>query len=587
MPACREKGFQKYNTDMNNSDIATIFDHIADLLEIKGEIIYKTLAYRRAAESIRMHSTEVAGLTQKELKEIPGIGQAIAEKIEELNSTGKLDFLQKLESEVPPSLIDLLRVPDLGPKKAALFWKQAGITNLEQLEKAARTNKLSGLPGMGEKSQAHILAGIERLKQEKKRLSINKALAIAEKWLEKTRTIPGLRQLEAAGSLRRWKPTIGDLDFVGAAEEPAKVMQAFLALDGIREVLSQGEHKTSVVTEDGLNLQLWLQPPERFGSLLQFVTGSKEHNVRLREYALKQELSLSERGFVDQNLKETLCPTEKDVYQKLGLAYIPPEMREDRGEILLVAEKRMPDLVCLEDIRADLHIHSDWTDSRATIEEMVQAAILRGLKVLAITDHSHATTGVSGLDEKRWREQADAIKQVREKFGNSITILHGLETEILEDGSLDTRDEVLAEMDIVLASMHEDHGQPREVITPRMVKAMRNPQVDILAHPAGRELPRTNGADLNWEQIYNAAKENQVALEIDSNPVHFDMDEVQTRRAAEKGVLISIDTDSHATHKLDHMKYGVAIARRAWVNKASILNTWPTEKLIDWLKNRR
>jgi DNA polymerase (family 10) len=454
MPACREKGFQKYNTDMNNSDIAIIFDHVADLLEIKGEIIYKTLAYRRAAESIRMRSSEVAGLTQKELKEIPGIGQAIAEKIEELNSTGKLEFLQNLESEVPPSLIDLLRVPDLGPKKAALFWKQAGITNLEQLEKAARANKLSGLPGMGEKSQAHILAGIERLKQEKKRLSIHKALAIAEKWLGKTRTIPGLQQLEAAGSLRRWKPIIGDLDFVGAAKESAQVMQAFLALSGIREVLSQGEHKTSVVTEDGLNLQLWLQPPDRFGSLLQFVTGSKEHNVRLREYALKQGLSLSERGFVDQNLKETLCPAEKDVYQKLGLAYIPPEMREDRGEILLAAEKRMPDLVSLEDIRADLHIHSDWTDSRATIEEMVQAAIQRGLKVLAITDHSHATTGVSGLDEKRWREQADAIQQVRKKFGNSITILHGLETEILEDGSLDTSDEVLAEMDIVLASMH-------------------------------------------------------------------------------------------------------------------------------------
>lgn len=572
---------------MNNSDLANIFDLIADMLEIKGEIIFKTQAYRHAAENIRMQATDVISLSRKDLMEIPGIGQAIADKIEELNATGKLKFLQDLEKEVPPSLVDLLKVPDLGPRKAALFWKQLGITTLEGLENAARANKLSGLPGMGEKSQAHILAGIERIRQQKRRLSIHKALPIAEKWLEKVRTIPELKKVEAAGSLRRWKTSIGDLDFVGASTQPVEVMKGFLALEGIHHVLSQGDHKTSIVIEDGMNLQLWLQPPERFGSLLQFVTGSKDHNVRLRELTIRHGLSLSERGFIDNNLKETLCLREEDVYSTLGLQFIPPELREDRGEITAAAENRIPELVSMADMQADLHIHTDWTDSRSTMEEMVQSAIQRGLKLVAITDHSIATTRVNGLDAKRWREQRNAVEKLREKYGKSITILHGLETEILEDGTLDTSDGVLAQMDIVLVSMHEHIEQPREAITARLVKAIQNPQVDILAHPAGRELPRTEGADLDWEKVYAAARDNQVALEIDSNPVHFDLDEIHTRQAVERGVLISIDTDSHAAHKLDNLKYGVAIARRAWVGKDSVLNTWPEKKLLDWLKNRK
>ncbi len=572
---------------MNNNEIADIFDRIADLLEIKGEIIYKILAYRRAAESIRILSSDLSKLSEKEILDISGIGPAIAQKIQELLSTGKLNFLTKLEGEVPPTLIELLKVPDLGPKKASLFWKQAGITTLAELELAARADKLSSLPGMGVKSQAHILAGIEALKREKNRLPIDKALTIAEKWLEKLRGLKGLKNVEISGSLRRWKPTIGDLDFVGASDEPALVMQNFKELKGIQQILSQGNNKTSVVTEDGLNLQLWLQPPERFGSLLQFVTGSKEHNVRLREFSLKQGLSLSERGFVDQDLKETLCPNEADVYQKLGLPYIFPEMREDRGEIQAAIEKQLPSLVSIEDIRADLHVHTDWTDARASMEDMVQAAIKRGLKVLAITDHSKATNGVNGLDEIQLKKQADAIQKLKQKYGSAITLLHGIEAEILEDGSLDLAEETLAKLDIVVASLHEHLYQPREQITARLVKAIRNPLVKIIAHPGGRELPRTNGADLNWDEVFKAAEENQVALEIDSNPVHLDMDEVHARSAEESGVLISIDTDSHATHKFENLKFGVSIARRAWVNKQSVINTWPTEKIIHWLGNRK
>ena len=572
---------------MNNLEIADIFERIADLLEIKGEIIFKILAYRRAAESIRILSSELSTLSEKEILDISGIGTAIAQKIHELISTGKLGFLQELEKEVPPSLIELLKVQDLGPKKAALFWKQAGITSLAELEQAARSGQLSSLSGMGAKSQAHILAGIEALKQEKNRLPIHKALTIAEKWLEKIQGLRGLKHVEISGSLRRWKPTIGDLDFVGSSDEPAKVMQAFLNLKGINTVLSHGNNKTSVETEDGLNLQFWLQPPERFGSLLQFVTGSKEHNVRLRELSLKKGLSLSERGFVNQNLKETLCPNEDDVYKKLGLPYIFPEMREDRGEIQSAIENKLPTLVSIEDIRADLHIHTDWTDGRASMEEMVQAAIMRKLKVLAITDHSIGTNGVKGLNDIRLKEQMVEFYKIQEKYKSEITLLLGIEAEILEDGSLDLSEELLSNMDIVLGSLHEHLYQPREIITARLVKAINNPLVDIIAHPGGRELPRTNGADLNWDEVFKAARENQVALEIDSNPIHLDMDEIQTRRASELGVIISIDTDSHSPKKFENLKFGVSVARRAWVNKQSVINTWPTEKIIDWLKNRK
>ncbi len=572
---------------MNNTEIADIFERIANLLEIKGEIVYKTLAYRHAAENIRLLTVDLSRMTEKEILEIPGVGQAIAEKIHKLLTTGKLAFLQKLENEVPPSLIDLLKVPDLGPKKAALFWKQAGIIDLVGLEAAARAGRLRDLPGLGEKSEQRILAGLEALKQPKPRIPIHKALAIVESWLSKLRQIPGLKKVEAAGSLRRWKTSIGDLDIVGASQQPEEVMQAFIKLPGIQRVLTHGENKSSVSIEEGLNMQLWLQPPERFGSLLQFVTGSKEHNVRLREYALKQGLSLSERGFVSQDLKEILCRDDSDVYQTLGLPFIPPELREDRGEIQAAIEGKLPQLVQLEDIQADLHTHSSWSDGKSNIEEMIKAVQQVGLKMLAITDHSPSCTEVRGLDENLLYQQEQEIKRLQDKFGDSVHLLCGIEVEILEDGRLDLPDELLAKLDIVIASMHEQVDKPRDVVTQRLIKAMCNPYVDIIAHPSGREMPRTEGADLNWELIFKAALENNVALEINSNPIHLDMDEAHARIAAEKGIPIVINTDAHAVERFKDRRYGVAVARRAWVEKESVINAWPMDKILDWLKNHQ
>jgi len=573
---------------MTNADIADTFDRIANLLEIKGEIIYKVLAYRRAAESIRTLTGDLANLSEKEILAIPNVGQAITEKIQELLRTGQLDFLIKLETEVPSSLLDLLLIQDVGPKKVALFWKQVGVTNLQELERIARAGKLKDLPGMGEKSEVRILSGIDALKQARTRLPIHKALEIANEWLIILRKIQGVDRLEIAGSLRRWKTSIGDLDFVGSSNVPGQVMQTLVNLPGILKVISQGENKTSVEIADHLNMQVWLQPTERFGSLWQFVTGSKEHNIRLREFAVRKGLSLSERGFLNHDLKEILCPNEVDVYQNLHLAWIPPELREDQGEIQASQTSTLPDLVTINDIFADLHTHSHWTDGKSTLEEMVQAAISRKISVIAITDHSISVTGsMAGMDAKRLDEQKREIQKLQEKYGDTITILHGIEAEVGEDGNLDLPDEVFASLDIVVASLHFSFNQSREVITRRLIKVIQHPHVDVIAHPGGREVPRTEGNDIDWEKVFRAAQENQVALEINSNPIHLDLNEKHARAASEMGVLISINTDAHSVQKFENLKFGVSIARRGWVQKTGIINTWPTRKLLSWLKNRK
>ncbi|MCX7977247.1 MAG: helix-hairpin-helix domain-containing protein, partial [Bellilinea sp.] len=376
---------------MNNQQLADIFERIANLLEISGEVVYKTLAYRRAAESLRAYPREASELYREgKLTEIPGVGKAIAEKIEELLTTGKLGFLERLEQEVPPTLLELLEIPDVGPKKVALFWKQAGITSLMDLESAARDGHLRRLPGIGEKSEQRILAGIEALRRRSKRMLLGTVRPIGLRWLNWLRGLPGIQQVELAGSLRRWKPTIGDLDLVAAAEDPAAIMDAFVRHPDVVRVLAHGENKSSIELSNGLNVQLWIQPPEKFGSLLQFVTGSKEHNVRLRELAQRKGLSLSEHGITSADGKEQFFEDENDLYRALGLDWIPPELREDRGEIQAALEHRLPNLISLQDLQAELHSHSTWSDGAMSIREMAKAAKARGLKMLAVTDHTHS-----------------------------------------------------------------------------------------------------------------------------------------------------------------------------------------------------
>jgi len=572
----------------SNHELAAIFQKIADLLEIKGELIYKILAYRKAADSLENLGMDASALRQQgQLTEIPGVGKAIAEKIDELFSTGSLEFLLKLEAEVPPTLVDLLQVPDLGPKKVALFWKQLGVTNLAELEAAARAGKLQGLPGMGAKSEQRILAGLEALSRRTDRLPLGKAWPFVQQTLAVLRAVPGVQAVEAAGSLRRMRATVGDIDLQAAAADSALVMQAFTSLPEVARVVSQGEVKASLEFSHNLRAQLWVHPPGRFGTALQYATGSKDHNVRLRELALKRGLSLSDQAFLRADGSEILCATEAEVYAILGLPWIPPELREDRGEIEAALAGQLPELLQLSDIRSELHCHSTWSDGRLSIKQMAEAARQRGLQLLAITDHSASLGVAGGLSVDELKAQRLEIDAVQAELGDSIRLLQGAEVEILADGALDYPDEALAGLDIVVASLHSSLRQPRQQVTERLLKAMHNPHVDIIAHPTGRMIPGREGADLDMEAVLQAALENQVALEINAHPARLDLDDVYSRRAVQMGILLSLDTDAHSESDLDLLHFGVATARRGWVRPQDVINTWSPDRLISWLSSRR
>jgi DNA polymerase (family 10) len=581
---------------MNNKQLADTFTLIANLSEIKGEIIYKTLAYRKAAENLAGLPREASEYWKEgRLEEIPGVGKAIAEKIDELLRTGKLEFLEKLKKEVPPSLAEWLQVPGLGPKKIALIWKTLNITTLAELEAAAKAGKLRGLPGLGEKSEQAILAGLESLSRRSGRIPLGRAYPLAQEIIGQLKKVKGVVAAEPAGSLRRMRSTIGDIDILVAAKDSKPVMDAFTNLPGVVRVLGKGETKSSIEFSDGVRAQVWVHPPERFGTALQYATGSKDHNVALRQLALEKGLSLSEHALLKVSGKgdpstspgqEILCATEEEVYRTLGLPWIPPELREDRGEVQAARQNKLPKLIEVKDVKADLQVHSNWSDGKLTILEMAQAAARRGIKVIAFTDHSVSLGVTGGLSMEDHKKQAAEIRKAQEKLGDSILILHATEVEIKADGALDYPDKFLASLDLVLASLHTSLRQPREKVTQRLIHAIRNPHVDIIGHPTGRLIPDREGADLDMDAVFNAAAETGVALEINAHPARLDLDDMYARRAKELGIPISINTDAHSEADLDMLFYGVATARRAWLTKEDVINCWPTKKLLDWLKKR-
>ena len=572
---------------LSNRELAEIFDTIANLLEIKGEVIYKVLAYRRAAESLENLGREAAEYWREgELTEIPGVGKAIAEKIDELLTTGKLEFFEELTAQVPASLKEVLQVPDLGPKKVALFWNTLGITSLAELEAAARAGKLRDLPGMGAKSEAKVIAGIESLARRTTRIPLGRAWPTAQELLAQLRQVPGVAAAEAAGSLRRMRATVGDLDLLAAASDSAAVMEAFINHPLVARVLGKGETKSSVEYANGLRAQLWVHPPERFGTALQYATGSKDHNVRLREMALKKGLSLSDQSFLREDGSEILCATEEQVYELLGLPWIPAELREDKGEIQAALAGKLPELIERSDVRAELHSHTTWSDGKLSVKEMAEAARQRGFKVLAITDHSPSLGVTGGLSIEDIRTQRAEIEAAQTELGDSIRLLQGTEMEIRADGTLDYPDEVLAAFDIVIASIHVSLRQPREKITERILNAIKNPHVDVIGHLTGRLIPDREGADLDMEAVLTAAAESGVALEINAHPARLDLEDVHARRAVQLGIPLSINTDAHSPVDMDLMHFGVATARRGWVEAGDVINTWETDRLLAWLRKR-
>lgn len=573
---------------LNNRQLADTFTLIANLCEIKGEVIYVILAYRKAAENLTTLSREASEYWKEgKLREIPGVGKAIAEKIDELLRTDKLEFLEKLKGEIPESLAGWLQVPGLGPRKIALIWKTLNITTLSELETAAKNGQLRSLTGMGVKSESAILEGIASLARRSGRLPLGRAYPLAQEVVRVLKGVKGVVAAEPAGSLRRMRSTVGDLDILVAAKDSPAVMEAFVNLKGVSRVLGKGETKASIEFMNGVRAQVWVHPPEKFGTALQYATGSKDHNVALRQIALDKGLSLSEHSLTKVKGKgEILCATEEQVYKTLDLPWIPPELREDRGEVQAAKENKLPKLIEVKHIKSSLQTHSTWSDGKLNMLDMARAAAKRGLKVIAFTDHSAGLGVAGGMKMQDHKKQAAEIKKIQKQLGDEILVLHASEVEIKADGTLDYPDEFLATLDLVVASLHTSLRQPRDKITQRLLNAVRNPHVDIIGHPTGREIPDREGADLDMEIILQAAAESGVAMEINAHPSRLDLDDVFARRAKELGVLLSINTDAHSEGDLDMLHYGVAIARRAWLEPKDVINTWAAKKLLDWLKKR-
>jgi DNA polymerase (family 10) len=572
---------------VNNQQVAEVFDRIGDLLEIKGESIYRVLAYRKAAESIRSFGLAIQQVWETgQLRQIPGVGEAIEGKIDELLKTGKLGYFEKLKAEIPETLVEVLHVGDVGPKKAARFWKELGITTLEGLEAAAREGRLRGLAGMGARSEAKILENIEALKRRQTdRILLGAARPVAQTLLERLRGLSGVEAAEPAGSMRRWRETVGDIDLLAGSQKPVDVIRAFVRFPEVDRVLGQGDTKASVELANGMRVQLWVHPPRRFGTALQYATGSQGHNVRLRELAQDQGLSLSEHSFKRADGGEILCAKETEVYETLGLPWIPPELREDRGEIQEARAGRLPNLIRMEDVIGELHAHTDWSDGGFALEEMARAALSSGLSYLVVTDHSRSLGVANGLSIERLKEQGRRIDEVQRSV-KGIRLLKGAEVEILADGRLDYPDEVLAELDLVCASLHTSLRQPREKVTARLLGAIENPHVDMIGHPTGRLVGARDAADLDIEAVLQAAAERGVALEINASPDRLDLSDIHARRARDLGCLIAINTDAHRPEHFDLRVYGVGVARRAWLGPEQVVNTWPVDRLLSWLRGR-
>jgi DNA polymerase (family 10) len=570
---------------MTNQEIAEILVQISEILDIQGENPFKIRAYIKASQTIENLTYQLSSLEDKDkIMELPGIGEGIAKKIKELLETGKLKYYEDLKKSEYAPLIEFLKIPGMGPKHAKLVHDQLGVKSIEELRKTAEAGKLRELTGLGEKVEQNILQGIQQVQKFKERYSLAFIYPRAQNIIEELKKVKEVKQITLGGSLRRMKETIGDVDILVASEKPKPVMDAFVNLPQRVKVLSEGSTKASIMAKDGFQVDIRVVKPISFGAAQHYFTGSKAHNIRIRSLGIDKGLKINEYG-VFKGQKNIAGKTEEEVFKSVGLPYIPPELREDQGEIEAAQNGKLPSLVELEDIKGDLHVHTEWTDGNNSIEEMAQAAKKRGYRYIAICDHSPTIGITHGLTPERLSQQTEQIDQINKKIaqkkgGKNFRILKGIEVDIRSNGQLDFEDDVLKELDVVVGAVHTKFTQPKDEMTKRIVKAIENPNVDIIAHPTGRLIGKREPYQVDMDKIMDACKANGKVLELNAYPERLDLSDLNCRKAKEKGIKIAISTDAHADTHLEWMKFGVATARRGWIEPEDVINTLPVSKLL-------
>lgn len=572
---------------MKNQEIAQIFYDIADILEMQN-VQWKPIAYRKAARALESLSEPVEDIYKqggiKALEEIPGIGEGLAKKIIQYIEAGKIGEYEKLKKALPKGLLELMKVQGIGPKKTQKLYKKLGIKSIKGLEKAAKEHKIQGLETFKEKTEENILKGIEVLKHEKGRMLLGLALPQSRDIISRLKKVKGVQQIEAAGSLRRMKETVGDIDILVTSKSPGLVMDAFTSMPSVSRILAKGETKSAVLLKTGLQVDVRVLDDSSFGSALQYFTGNKDHNIKLRGMAIKKGLKLSEYGlFLKKGNKKVAGKTEEEVYRKLGLPYIEPELREDTGEVEAAVKGRLPKLVVLEDIKGDLHLHTKASDGVNTVKEVAEACRALGYEYACISDHSKSTTIAHGLTERQIEKQIEEVRKLDKKM-EGIRILIGSEVDILEDGSLDFPDRILKKLDVVIASVHKKFNLGKKLMTERIVKAMSNDHVDIIGHLTGRLIGKREGYDLDFGKVFKSAKDTKTVLEINAQPDRLDLNGSLVKEAKGYSVKFSVDTDSHRLDQLGFMELGVAMARRGWCDKSDLINTLPLKMFMKQLK---
>jgi DNA polymerase (family 10) len=570
---------------LTNADVAAALHEIADLLEIKGGERFRFLAYRRAADAIEASGKDVTEMSEADLVRINGVGKGMASRVRELVDTGRIDALDRLRAQVPLGLREMTLIPGLGPKRAMQLFQEVGVSSVDELRIAAEEGRISEVKGFGKRFEEEVLSAIARGVRAEQRVLLARALPVAQEMVRRLEEHDAVLRCSYAGSLRRMKETIGDIDLLAASERPAEVMEAFRKLPGVASSKADGPTKSSVVTTTGLQVDLRVVEPAVYGAALQYFTGSQAHNVKVRQIALRAGYKLSEYGLhrIDDD-SLVASETEEEVYAALGMPWIPPTMREDRAEIEAALAGALPDVVRLEQIKGDLQSHSTYSDGRLSVREMALAASAKGYAYYAVTDHGRRLTYMKNLGPDEIVAQREEVRAIDAELGGRTRVLHGVELNIGADGSLDYDDDVLAGFDLCVASVHSSFRLTRSEQTKRFLRAIANPHVHVIGHPSGRRLDRREGVDFDVEAIAKAAAKHSVALEINAHPYRLDLRDDHVRWAREYGVRFVISTDAHSIAELDNMHFGVATAQRGWAEAESVINTWPYDRLQAFLE---